>query len=127
MEDYVTKEGEKQGRYISPDPLPEKGYYFLSDQFSFAKVGVPALFAWDGEDYEGEGKEYGKSVDDDYIKHHYHQPSDEYNPAWTFEGGIQNIDLLFRIGKRLASESSWPKWKSDSEFKPIRDKEMSDK
>ena len=51
----------------------------------------------------------------------------EYNPTWTFEGGIQNIDLLFRIGKRLASESSWPKWKSDSGFKPIRDKEMSDK
>jgi Zn-dependent M28 family amino/carboxypeptidase len=81
LEDYVTEEGEKQGRYISPDPLPEKGYYFLSDQFSFAKVGVPALFAWDGEDYEGEGKEYGKSVDDDSIKHHYHQPSDEYNPT----------------------------------------------
>jgi hypothetical protein len=70
----------------------------------------------------GKGKEYGRKQEDDYIANHYHSPSDEFNPKWTFEGGMQDMDLLFMIGKRLAFETSWPKWKPGSEFKSIRER-----
>ncbi len=122
LEDYVADVAKIQGRYISPESKPEAGHYFRSDHFSLAKVGVPALDAKGGLDVVGKGKDYGKKEEEDYNNNHYHGPSDEYNPQWTFEGGLQDMDMLYMIGKRLASESSWPKWKPGSEFKAIREK-----
>ncbi|HMH33760.1 MAG TPA: M28 family metallopeptidase, partial [Puia sp.] len=122
LEDYVADAAKIQGRYIAPESRPEAGHYFRSDHFSLAKVGVPALDAKGGIDVVGKGKDYGKKLEDDYINNHYHQPSDEYNPGWTFDAGLQDMELLFMIGKRLASESSWPAWKAGSEFKAIREK-----
>jgi len=122
LEDYVAEAAKTQGRYLSPESHPEAGHYFRSDHFSLAKVGIPALDAKGGIDITGKGKEYGQKLEDDYNNNHYHRPSDEYNPNWTFEGGIQDMDLLFMIGKKLASETSWPKWKPGSEFKAIREK-----
>jgi Zn-dependent M28 family amino/carboxypeptidase len=122
LEDYVADAAKLQGRYIAPESRPEAGHYFRSDHFSLAKVGVPALDAKGGIDVVGKGKDYGKKLEDDYINNHYHEPSDEYNPSWTFDGGLQDMELLFMIGKRLASESSWPAWKAGSEFKAIREK-----
>ena len=122
LENYVTDAAKIQGRYIAPEPRPEAGSYFRSDHFSLAKVGVPALDVRAGIDIVGKGKEYGKKKTEDYISNHYHTPSDEYNPNWTFEGGLQDMDLLFMIGKRLAFETSWPAWKPGSEFKAIRER-----
>ena len=122
LEDYVTKEAQAQGRYVTPEPHPEGGHYFRSDHFSFAKAGVPALDVASGVDVVGKGKEYGKKLQDDYTAHRYHRPSDEYDSTWTFEGGLQDMQLLFNIGKRLAFETTWPQWKQGSEFKAIRDK-----
>jgi Zn-dependent M28 family amino/carboxypeptidase len=122
LEDYVRDAAKIQGRYISPESHPEAGHYFRSDHFSFAKEGVPALDAKGGIDILGKGKDYGNKLEEDYNNNHYHRPSDEYNPQWTFEGGIQDMELLFMIGNRLASESTWPKWKPGSEFKAIREK-----
>jgi Zn-dependent M28 family amino/carboxypeptidase len=122
LENYVEDEGKLQGRYLSPESRPEAGGYFRSDHFSLAKVGVPALDAKGGTDIVGKGKDYGRKQLDDYTANHYHARSDEYNPGWSFEGGMQDMDLLFMIGKRLASETSWPAWKPGSEFKAIREK-----
>ena len=61
-------------------------------------------------------------MQEDYVTNRYHRPSDQYNPSWTFEAGLQDMELLFLVGKRLAFESTWPKWKEGSEFKAIRDK-----
>jgi Zn-dependent M28 family amino/carboxypeptidase len=122
LEDYVADAAKIQGRYIAPESHPEAGHYFRSDHFSFAKMGVPALDAKGGIDIVGKGKDYGKMLEDDYVKNHYHQPADEYDSAWTFEGGMQDMELLFMIGKRLAAETGWPKWKPGSEFKAIREK-----
>jgi Zn-dependent M28 family amino/carboxypeptidase len=121
LENYVADAAKIQGRYIAPESRPEAGSYFRSDHFSLAKVGVPALDGSGGIDIVGKGKDYGKKQEDDYIAHHYHTPSDEFNPAWTFEGGIQDMELLFMIGKRLAFETSWPAWKPGSEFKAMRE------
>jgi Zn-dependent M28 family amino/carboxypeptidase len=123
LEDYVADAVKIQGRYITPESHPEGGHYFRSDHFSFAKVGVPALDLSSGTDVEGKGKEYGLSLKQDYTSHHYHTPSDEYDSSWTFAGGMEDMDLLFIIGKRLAFETSWPKWKAGSEFRLIREKQ----
>lgn len=121
LENYVTDLAKGQGRYIAPEPRPEAGSYFRSDHFSFAKAGVPALDIEGGTDIVGKGKDYGKNQMDEFVANHYHQPSDRYDPSWTFEKGIQDMELLFMIGKKLASETSWPAWKPGSEFKAIRD------
>ncbi len=123
LEDYVANAVKIQGRYITPESHPEGGHYFRSDHFSFAKVGVPALDLSSGTDVAGKGKEYGLSLKQDYTSHHYHTPSDEYDSSWTFAGGMEDMDLLFIIGKRLAFETSWPKWKAGSEFRLIREKQ----
>jgi len=121
LEDYLISEAKKQGRYIAPESHPEAGHYFRSDHFNFAKAGVPALDAASGIDFMGREKGYGKRLQEDYTANHYHRPSDEYDSAWTFEGGLLDIQLLFQIGKRLAFEETWPKWKQGSEFKSVRE------
>lgn len=81
------------------------------------------MYTSSGIDVIGKGKEYGQKIEDDYTAHNYHQPSDNYNAAtWTMEGAISDLQLLFLVGKRIASESKWPAWKPSSEFKAIRDK-----
>ena len=123
LEDYLKEEVEKTGGYITFDTHPEAGYYYRSDHFNFAKVGIPALFAGSGIDVIGKGKVYGQKLNDDYTDHNYHQPSDNYDAAtWSMEGAISDLKLLFLVGRRLAFEESWPQWKATSEFKAIRDK-----
>jgi Zn-dependent M28 family amino/carboxypeptidase len=122
LENDVDEIGKTQGRHIAPESTPEAGHYFRSDHFSLAKVGVPALDVKGGIDIVGKGKDYGRQEEQDYVTNHYHARSDEYNPNWTFDGGIQDMELLFLIGKKLAFESSWPAWKPGSEFKAIRER-----
>jgi Zn-dependent M28 family amino/carboxypeptidase len=124
LEDYLKSEAKIQGRYIAPESHPEAGHYFRSDHFNFAKAGIPALDAASGIDFVGKEKGYGKKLQEDYTANHYHRPSDEFDNTWTFEGGIQDIQLLFQIGKRLSFEETWPKWKQGSEFKAIREESI---
>lgn len=122
LEDYLKEEAAKMGRYISFESHPEAGHYYRSDHFNFAKAGIPALYINNGIDVEGKGKEYGQQVDDDYNDHHYHRPSDSFDAAtWTMAGGIDDLKLLFQVGKRLAAAPKFPEWKAGSEFKSIRE------
>jgi Zn-dependent M28 family amino/carboxypeptidase len=120
LEDYLKAELKKDGRYLAPEAHPEAGLYFRSDHFSFAKVGVPSITVDGGMDDAVKGKEYGKKLQDDYTANHYHQPSDEYDKSWTLEGGLEDVKMIFQIGKRLAFETSFPQWKAGSEFKKLR-------
>jgi len=123
LEDYLKEELTKQGEYIAFENHPEAGYYYRSDHFNFAKAGIPALFIETGTDDIAKGKEYGKKMQDEYNDKNYHQPSDEYDPAtWTMEGAINELKILFNVGKRIAFQKEWPKWKEGSEFKAIREK-----
>ena len=125
LEDYLKNAIEKTGGYLSFDKHTEAGYYYRSDHFNFAKVGIPALFANNGVDVEGKGKEYGEKLENEYTSKNYHQPSDNYDPKlWTGDGAINDLKLLFTIGRRMSFESSFPKWKEGSEFKLIREKSM---
>jgi Zn-dependent M28 family amino/carboxypeptidase len=122
LEDYLKEEAEKVGRYIAFETHPEAGYYYRSDHFNFAKVGIPALYTARGVDVIGKGKIYGQKMEDEYRQKHYHRPSDEYDPkTWTLAGAIDDLKLLFQVGKRLAFEDKMPQWKEGSEFKAIRE------
>jgi Zn-dependent M28 family amino/carboxypeptidase len=120
LEDYFVEAAKKQGRYLSPESRPEAGGYFRSDHFNFAKHGVPALNAGGGIDDVKGGKKEGERLRDDYTEHRYHQPADEYNGTWTFEGGLDDLRLLFEVGKRAATTGNTPQWKDGSEFKALR-------
>ncbi|MDB5002124.1 MAG: putative aminopeptidase [Mucilaginibacter sp.] len=120
LEDYLKAQLAKDGRTLTPEAHPEAGHYFRSDHFSFAKVGVPSITIGGGNDVIGKGKEYGKKMDDDYTANRYHQPADQYNATWNLDGGLEDIELIFKIGKRLAFETTFPQWNADSEFKKLR-------
>ncbi|MEO6548485.1 MAG: M28 family metallopeptidase [Ferruginibacter sp.] len=125
LEDDLKSEAAKVNRYISFDTHPEAGYYYRSDHFNFAKVGVPALYISSGVDVIGKEKGYGKKLVEDYTKLNYHRPSDEYSTAtWKLDGAIDDLQLLFKVGKRLAFGQSWATWKTGSEFKAIREQKQ---
>lgn len=125
LEDYLKEAAEKAGRKIAYEHHPEAGYYYRSDHFNFAKAGIPALYTETGVDVVGKGEGYGRQIEEEYRAKHYHRPSDEYDrKTWTLTGGIEDLKLLFQVGKRLAFENKWPQWKQGSEFKATRDKMM---
>ncbi len=125
LEDYLKDVADKADRDISFELHPEAGSYYRSDHFNFAKAGIPALYAKTGTDVIGKGKEYGKKLSDEYTAKNYHRPSDEYHPeSWDLNGAIADLQLVFQVGKRLASEDKWPSWKQGSEFKALRDSMM---
>ncbi|MBO0323143.1 M20/M25/M40 family metallo-hydrolase [Muricauda sp. CAU 1633] len=122
MDAYAKEAAEKQNRYVIPDPEAEKGYFFRSDHFNFAKIGIPALYAsgaYEGFDISIEDI---RKYNDDYRMYKYHQPSDEYHAETTELSGIQlDLQLLFNVGLKLANEAYFPKWYEGSEFKAARD------
>jgi Zn-dependent M28 family amino/carboxypeptidase len=124
LDDYVTEAAKAQGRVVRPDAEPEKGFYFRSDHFSFAKVGVPALDPEAGINSVAHGEAWGRQQRDEYTQQRYHKPSDEYDPNWDLSGAVQDLRLLFRVGYRLANESIFPDWRTGSEFKAKRDSMM---
>jgi Zn-dependent M28 family amino/carboxypeptidase len=125
MEDLLDAELEKLGRYSAPEPNPVAGYYFRSDHFNFAKIGIPALYFGTGIDHFEKGKEYGKQLQDDYTTQYYHKPSDEYDASvWNLDGAVDDVQLLYNVGRNLANSDKWPQWKTGSEFKAVRDAYM---
>lgn len=121
LEDWAAVELEKVGRYVSPEPNPGAGYYFRSDHFNFAKVGIPALYTNTGIDHVELGKEHGKKLQENYVSQYYHKPSDAYDrDRWNLDGAVADITILYEIGRRLANSDQWPGWKEGSEFKAIR-------
>lgn len=121
LEDYLAEAAANQNRYLTAEPTPERGYYYRSDHFNFAKVGVPALYAESGEDSLENGQEWGAARSQDYTDNRYHTPADEYDPNWDFSGTVLDIELYFTIGQKLSMETSFPNWYEGNEFKAVRD------
>ena len=122
MEDLLATALQPQHRVLSPDPEPEKGSFYRSDHISLAKVGVPMLDPDNGYDLVTGGKAAGQAVRDDYTAHHYHQPSDEYNPRWDLSGPVQDLKALYALGETLANSDQWPNWYPGNEFRAVRDR-----
>jgi Zn-dependent M28 family amino/carboxypeptidase len=122
LEDYLAAEAKAKGRYIAAEAHPEAGEYFRSDHFNFAKVGVPALTTSSGVDDAVKGKQAGEDFHKYYNENLYHQPADQYDPKrWNMDGAMEDLELLFRVGRKIAFDKEWPKWKAGSEFKAKRD------
>jgi Zn-dependent M28 family amino/carboxypeptidase len=121
LDQYVEAAAKEQGRTVSPDPTPEKGSYFRSDHFPFAKHGIPALDPKNGTDSVEHGKEWTLAQDAKYTAENYHKPSDEFDPGWDLSGAIDDLRLLFKVGYRLAMESTFPNWKEGTEYRAKRD------
>ena len=123
LEDILKEVADDLDREISFDTHPEAGYYYRSDHFNFAKVGIPSLYTGSVIDIIGKGKDYGRQKDEEYTGQHYHRPSDEFNENYNVEGSIEDLKLLFLVGKRIAVKDVWPGWKEGSEFKALRNKD----
>ena len=121
LEDRLAAAAKGEGRYFTPDPEPEKGHFYRSDHFSFAKVGVPGISVESGEDLYTGGKAAGAAFRADYTAHRYHQPADEWSPSWDLRGEAIDVGLLYKLGRGLADSGVWPQWKPGAEFKAARD------
>jgi len=124
LDDVLQDAAEAAGRTLAPDPEPEKGHYFRSDHFEFAKRGVPSLYADAGVQDLEHGEEWARERREEYTRDHYHKPSDEYDPSWNLEGAIQDLQLMFAVGHSLATGEAWPNWRQGTEFKAVRDEMM---
>jgi len=122
LEDMVKPMVAAQGRRIAPEPSPERGYYYRSDHFSFAKLGVPMFDGSAGEDLVVGGPAAGKAAADDYNTNRYHRPQDEYDAAWDWGAALQDVSLYYTMGRTLADGNSWPNWYPTAEFRAVRDK-----
>jgi Zn-dependent M28 family amino/carboxypeptidase len=124
LEDILENVAEEQDRYIVPDPNPEAGYFYRSDHISLAKHGVPMLYADGGEDLREGGREAGQAMAEDYRANRYHGPADEYSEDWEMSGMVENTELFYEVGSRLANSGDWPNWYEGNEFRALRDAQM---
>lgn len=121
LDDDVLAVLKTENRTVRPDAEPEKGFYFRSDHFEFAKQGVPALDTDSGIEYVGKPPEYGMKKRDEYTNKDYHNVSDEVKPDWDLSGGVQDMQTLFKVGVAVANANDIPQWKPGTEFKAKRD------
>jgi len=121
LDDILTEAARAQGRVVKPDAEPEKGYYYRSDHFEFAKQGVPALYTDSGEEFIGKPEGYSKQKRDEYTEKDYHKVSDEVKPDWDLAGAVEDLALLFQVGYRVAQGDKYPEWKPGTEFKAKRE------
>jgi len=124
LDDYAQAVAAEQDQIILPNARPERGSFYRSDHFPFAQQGVPALSAGSGIQHREKGEEFGRQLREQYNREKYHKPSDEYDDSWDLTGAAEDMNLYFKIGYRLAMESTFPNWKEGSEFKAKRDADM---
>jgi Zn-dependent M28 family amino/carboxypeptidase len=121
LEDVLKRYAAQQNRRVEPEPTPENGFFFRSDHFSFAKLGVPVLYAEGGFDHRTKGVEYGRQAAAAYTANAYHKPSDEFDPSWDLSGIREDLILLYQVGADVANAGTWPAWYADSPFRSIRE------
>jgi Zn-dependent M28 family amino/carboxypeptidase len=124
LDRYIEDAAREAGRTVNPDPTPEKGSYFRSDHFPFAKQGIPAVYPSGGIDHVDLGKEWTLLQKEKYTAEKYHKPGDEFDPGWDLSGAIDDLRLLFTVGYRLAMAVEIPNWKEGTQYKSIRDADL---
>jgi Zn-dependent M28 family amino/carboxypeptidase len=121
LDDLLTDAAATQDRFVADDPEPEKGMFYRSDHFEFAKQGVPALNLKGGMTYLGKPADYGKLKRDEYTQRDYHKVTDEVKADWDLSGALEDLRLLFEVGYQVAQGEFFPAWKPGTEFKAVRD------
>ena len=110
----------RQGRVVRPDQFPDRGYYYRSDQFAFARIGVPALYFADGTDFVGRPAGWGKRKIEEWEQKQYHQPGDKLDGTWNFDGMIEDAQLGLFAGWLIAQADTMPTWNPGDEFEAAR-------
>ena len=121
LDDVAADVAARLGRTLAPDPEPEKGFYYRSDHFSFARVGIPAFYADPGLEYIDKPEGYGIEKRAEYTANDYHKVSDEVKPDWDLSGALEDLTFMYHMGARLAAGDEWPAWSETSEFRAIRE------
>ena len=127
MDQVVKEVAAWQGRIVEGDQFPDKGFFYRSDQFNFAKIGVPATYCDPGTDVIGKPAGWGKEQVEKWEATQYHQVSDEYDPNWNFEGGVEDAQLFFLVGSKVANAEAMPSWIPGDEFEAARKKAVGER
>ena len=127
LDDVLAEAAKTQKRVLQPDAEPEKGFYYRSDHFEFAKLGVPALYTNPGTNYVGKPADYGQQKRNEYTSKNYHKVSDEIKPDWDLSGAVEDLQLLFQVGWRVAQSERIPEWMPGTEFKARREEMLKGK
>ncbi len=122
LDQYLARALAAEGRVAANEPTPEKGFYYRSDHFSLAKLGVPMIYFDGGEDLIDGGREAGAAVNADYTANHYHGPSDDVGIIRRWDGMMADLRLYYRVGRELAMTTAWPNWVEGDEFRAARDR-----
>jgi Zn-dependent M28 family amino/carboxypeptidase len=120
MDTIVERIVKFQRRVVTPDQFPDRGYYYRSDQFSLARIGVPGVYLHGGVQVVGKPDDWGRAQREEWIETHYHQPSDEYDDGWDLVGAVADVQLLFFTGLQAAWEAELPAWNAGDEFEAAR-------
>jgi len=120
LDDVILALAARQGRTVVPDQFPDRGFFYRSDQFNFAKIGVPAAYFDAGTDVIGKPAGWGKQRQEEYEAKYYHQPSDELRDDWDLAGGVEDAQLMFLLGVVVASQEQMPAWRPGDEFEAAR-------
>jgi Zn-dependent M28 family amino/carboxypeptidase len=126
LDDWIHGIAALQGRKVVPDQFPDKGFFYRSDQFALARIGVPAAYFDAGTDVVGKPAGWGKAQQEEWEAKHYHQPSDELRPDWDFSGAVEDAQLYLFLGLKVANETALPAWKPGDEFEAARKKAIAD-
>lgn len=121
LDDYVRDAAGEQGRVVRPDPEPEKGFYYRSDHFPFAREGVPALNPEEGTDFIGKPSDFARRVRDRWTEVDYHKPSDIVRDDWDLTGAREDLKVFMAVGYRVGEADRFPEWRPGHEFKAKRD------
>ncbi|MDZ7360007.1 MAG: M28 family peptidase [candidate division KSB1 bacterium] len=127
MDQVVQEIAAWQGRVVQGDQFPDKGFFYRSDQFNFAKIGVPATYCDAGTDVIGKPEGWGKEQAEKWEATKYHQPSDEYDDSWNLDGGLEDTQLFFLVGLKVANAEAMPGWVPGDEFEAARKKALAER
>ena len=121
LDDVLSQVATTKGRTVTPDAEPEKGFFYRSDHFEFAKQGVPSLYIHSGVEYIGKPESYGRQKREEFTARDYHKVSDEMKPDWDLTGAVEDLQLLAEVGYRVAQGDRYPEWKPGTEFRAKRE------
>jgi Zn-dependent M28 family amino/carboxypeptidase len=125
LDDWVRAIAEAQGRAVVPEAFPDKGAYYRSDHLSFARAGVPAVTLDAGTEVLGKPPGWGRDRQREWEAAHYHQPTDDLT-GWDFSGAIEDAQLLFLLGAKVADAPLAPSWRPGDEFEAARQKALAE-
>lgn len=124
LDSHIVELAKKQGRTVKPDALSDRGFFYRSDQFNFAKAGVPSAYFSSGQDFIGRPEGWGREQREKWEATHYHQPSDQLRDDWDFSGAVEDIAIFHDLGMTVANQVSLPVWTKGDEFEAARSKAL---